>query len=229
MTEQASLEQQIAGVSALNEPVRRALYLYVARQGGDVGRDEAAEAAGISRGLAAFHLDKLVDEGLLEVSFRRLRGRGGPGAGRPSKLYRRSMRQIDLTLPPRSYELAAHLFGDALAEDRDLHEVAREFGASLGDKATALAGPNAGRAALLDSLETILTAYGYEPYRTAAGDIRLRNCPFHALAQEHRVMVCGMNLALLEGALSTLELGGVETVLDPHPGECCVAFRALHP
>ena len=224
LTEPPDLEQQIAGISSLNEPVRRALYQYVGQRGGDVSRDDAAAAVGISRGLAAFHLDKLVEEGLLEVTFRRLSGRSGPGAGRPSKLYRRSSRQIELTLPPRSYELAARLFADAL-EGEDLRKVAHEFGGSVGMEARAIAGQEAGREKLLDSLEAVLTAYGFEPYHNPNGELRMRNCPFHALAQRHRVLVCGMNLALMEGALETLRSDGVEAVLDPRPGECCVAFR----
>ena len=53
------LERQIAAIALLNEPVRRGLYLYVAKRRRDVGRDEAARALHISRALAAFHLDRL--------------------------------------------------------------------------------------------------------------------------------------------------------------------------
>src|SRR6058998_2069336 len=103
------LERQLEDLSVLADPVRRALYLHVLSRNDDVSRDQAARALRISRALAAFHLDKLVEAGLLEVSFRRLSGRSGPGAGRPSKLYRRSPQQIDMTLPARRYELAARL------------------------------------------------------------------------------------------------------------------------
>src|SRR5437660_8763140 len=124
--------EEIDGIAALQEPVRRALYRYVVQEGREVTRDEAAEALEISRGLAAFHLDKLAEEELLAVSYRRLTGRSGPGAGRPSKLYRRSLRQFDITLPPRSYELAARLFARALdgssgTPPPSLQEVARRF------------------------------------------------------------------------------------------------------
>src|SRR5215210_4980262 len=93
------LAAQISAIAALNEPIRRALYTYVAEQAGPVGRDEAAEAAGITRELAAFHLDRLLDEGLLDVEYRRLSGRSGPGAGRPAKLYHPSRRQVQVSLP----------------------------------------------------------------------------------------------------------------------------------
>src|SRR2546423_55622 len=107
---------QISAIAALNEPIRRALYAYVLEQPGPVGRDEAAEAVGITRELAAFHLDKLLEEGLLDVEYRRLSGRSGPGAGRPAKLYHPSRRQVQVILPGRHYELAARLMAEALEE-----------------------------------------------------------------------------------------------------------------
>src|SRR5512134_1888530 len=108
-------EHTIGRIAALADPVRRALYEYVAGSGDDVSRDQAARAARVARPLAAFHLDKLVEHGLLETSYRRLTGRRGPGAGRPAKLYRRSALQLDISLPARDYELAARLFARALA------------------------------------------------------------------------------------------------------------------
>src|ERR1051325_11135931 len=102
---QDRLLAEIAGVWVLAEPVRRALSPHRCGPGGEVTRDQAAAAVDTSRSMAGFHLDRLVEEGLLDASFRRLTGRSGPGAGRPSKLYRRSGRQLSVSLPPRSYEL----------------------------------------------------------------------------------------------------------------------------
>src|SRR5581483_11937951 len=93
----------VASLGSLGAPTRRALYGYVSRQGEPVGRDEAAAAAGIGRTLAAYHLDRMVEDGLLEVSFARRTGRRGPGAGRPAKLYRRASREFSISLPPRDY------------------------------------------------------------------------------------------------------------------------------
>src|SRR5512144_564605 len=107
------LGRQIESLAVLDEPVRRKLYLYVVGRGGDVSREEAARGVRVSRALAAFHLDKLVEADLLQASFRRLGGRKGPGAGRPSKLYRRSSAQLDVSLPRRSYELAGHILTQA--------------------------------------------------------------------------------------------------------------------
>jgi len=223
--------EEIDGIAALQEPVRRALYRYVVQEGREVTRDEAAEALEISRGLAAFHLDKLAEEELLAVSYRRLTGRSGPGAGRPSKLYRRSLRQFDITLPPRSYELAARLFARALdgssgTPPPSLQEVARGFGRNLGLEARERAGENAAAGALLDAMQVVLEGYGFEPRRDPDGRIRLRNCPFHALSAEYRTLVCGMNLSIMDGVVEGLGASGVEAALEPWPGMCCVVFSA---
>src|SRR5439155_1139106 len=106
----------VRAIAALDEPTRRSLYELVAAGHDEIGRDQAASAVGISRELAAFHLDRLVDAGLLEVGYRRLSGRSGPGAGRPAKLYRRTSRQFEVSLPPRRYEAIADLFAECLEQ-----------------------------------------------------------------------------------------------------------------
>jgi predicted ArsR family transcriptional regulator len=224
------LEQEIAGLASLGEPARRALYLYVAGRPGEVSRDEAARVAGISRSLAGFHLDRLVEEGLLQVSFRRLSGRSGPGAGRPAKLYRRSNRQVEVTLPERRYELAARILATAIDASeapktrKALVRTARGIGEQIGADARARAGSRPGRKHLLAGMVDALTEQGYEP-EAAGGELRLRNCPFHALVAEHRDLVCGMNLALIEGVVEGLELPAAKPVLAPAAGMCCVCVR----
>ena len=228
--EPEQLAQQVAALAALEEPARRSLYLYVVNRQREVGRDEAAQAVGVSRTLAGFHLDRLVAEGLLEPSFRRLSGRTGPGAGRPAKLYRRSSRQLDVSLPSRSYELAARILAtavDASSNPRQQHalgKAARQIGEGIGAEAKARAGSRPGKKRLVAGTVAALAAHGYEPERTP-GEIRLHNCPFHALVSEHKELVCGMNLALIEGVVAGLDLTGVKPVLDPKPGMCCVALR----
>lgn len=235
MRRRRELEQQIHGVAALEDPVRRSLYLYVAAQAREVGRAEAARAVGVSRALAAFHLDKLVEEGLLEVGYRRLSGRQGPGAGRPAKVYRRSGRQLELTLPERRYELAARLLAQALTADSEadpralVDRGARRLGMQLGEEGRRRAGPRASEVRLLARAEEVLRAHGYEPFRSENGEIRLRNCPFHALARQYAPLVCSMNLALLEGLVAGLGLEGVDVLLDPRPDLCCVALRPGRP
>lgn len=230
MTDPNRLEQGIAGLASLSEPARRKLYLYVAGRSGEVSRDEAARAAGISRGLAGFHLDRLVEQGLLEASFRRLTGRSGPGAGRPAKLYRRSSRPVEVSLPARRYELAARILATAIDSSdtpktrKALVKTARGIGERIGAEARARAGSRAGRQRLFAEMTGALAEQGYEPV-TAGGEVRLRNCPFHALVSEHKDLVCGMNLALIEGVVEGMELPAAKPVLAPTPGMCCVCLR----
>src|SRR5438132_924455 len=105
----SSYEADLERLAMLREPTRNRLYEFVERQAHPVSRDEAAAAIGITRELAAFHLDRLVDVGLLRAEYRRLGGRTGPGAGRTSKLYRRSRHQVQVSLPHRDHELLARL------------------------------------------------------------------------------------------------------------------------
>jgi len=207
--------------------VRRSLYRYVATQAGDVSRDAAAGALGVQRPLAAFHLDKLVEAGLLEATYRRLTGRTGPGAGRPAKLYRRSSSEHSVSLPPRHYDLAAELLAEAVEEAGDrparesLTEVARRFGRRLGEGVRGRLEARASRERRMAALSEAVSRYGYEPRREGPA-LRLANCPFHALSEGHRDLVCGMNLSLFEGVVDGLDVDDLEARQDVRPGECCV-------
>lgn len=222
MTDDARSDD-LAALRLLDDPVRRRLYEWVAAQPEPVGREHAARATGVSRGLATFHLDKLAEAGLLEASYRRLTGRVGPGAGRPARIYWRSPREFSVTVPERRYQRAADLFAAALerigggSPPPVLTEVARDTGAEIGSGG----GRGSGHTRLVRALER----GGYEPITDSSGTIRLRNCPFDALAERHRSLVCGTNLALAEGIVSGAGARGVLPVLDPQLGYCCVAFR----
>jgi predicted ArsR family transcriptional regulator len=219
----------LASVSSLDDPVRGRLYEFVCRRPEPVGRDEAAAGVGIGRALAVYHLDKLVESGLLAALYRRPPGRSGPGAGRPAKVYTRSSREFAVTVPPREYELAARLLVQAVEADdtgasRDaLRKAAQQLGIELGGQFRD-APAHVGTAR--DDLEQLLSEHGFEPSLGRDGTIRLLNCPFHQLAQRHREVVCGMNLALIEGLVEGLRLSGLHPVLDPQPGQCCVAVGA---
>lgn len=212
-------DADVSAIAALDEPTRRRLYDHVVRQPGPVSKDEAAAALGLARQTAAFHLDRLADESLLDVVYERRSGRSGPGAGRPAKLYRRSTKQITVNLPDRRYELAGRLLAQAVEESDAtgepvravLHRKAEELGNQLGEQ---------NRTGAFD----LLQRYGFEPHREGEG-IVLANCPFHALAREHTQTVCGMNLHLLRGVLSGLDEAGLEACLAPSPGRCCVQLQ----
>jgi len=225
--------EELRSVAALAEPARRALYDYVASQPAPVGREEAAEATGMTRATAGFHLDRLLEAGLLETESRRLTGRRGPGAGRPAKLYRRARRDVAVSLPPRRYELAAQLLAESVEQalhggralGECLTEAARVRGATLGAAVRARVRARSSRTRVLASIGEVLAGEGYEPAVTS-GEVTLRNCPFDALADRHRELVCGMNLDLLDGMARELSPWQVTAQLEPADGMCCVRVRA---
>jgi predicted ArsR family transcriptional regulator len=216
----------ISAVAALDEPTRRRLYEFVVREATPVSRDEAADAVGAPRTTVAFHLDKLAAEGLLEVVYERRTGRSGPGAGRPSKLYRRSPGHISVSLPERRYELAARLLADAFHEAETagqppsavLRRRARELGKDIGQASRSTHPGDHG-----DAMHT-LQDFGFEP-RSAGDAVVLVNCPFHSIAQQHTDLVCGMNLCLVDGILDGLATTGLSARLAPEPGHCCVRLE----
>lgn len=214
--------EDIDAIAVLQDPVRRRLYEYVAAQGREVGRNEAAEAAGVARTLAAHHLDKLTDAGLLESGSRRLTGRSGPGAGRPAKVYTRAPAERSVSLPARDYRTAAELLAEAAEEaglDAGLCAAARRRGEALRGAAAPCGG--------FEEAMELLAARGYEPHLEVETEetgrvVRMRNCPFHAVSERFPPLVCGMNLALLEGLLGVE--GPVRARMDARPGECCVVL-----
>jgi DNA-binding transcriptional ArsR family regulator len=111
---EGAIADDAARIGALADDTRRSLYEYVVTQREPVGREQAAGAVGVPLHTASFHLDKLVDAGLLETEFRRLTGRRGPGAGRPSKLYLRADREVAVSLPARRYDLAGDILAAAI-------------------------------------------------------------------------------------------------------------------
>jgi len=224
------LDTGAAAIGVLADPTRRALYEYVAGQPDAVGRDAAASELGIAKHTVSFHLDRLADEGLLEVEFRRLSGRTGPGAGRPSKLYRRARREFAVTLPPRRYELVGDILAAAVGRaaagtdlDTALAQSARDEGRSVADQAGGVR-PSPG----LDDLAAVLARQGYEPAVEPAAVV-LANCPFDALAHKHTALVCGLNRSFVQGVADGLGCAGVTARLEPGPDRCCVTVRADGP
>jgi predicted ArsR family transcriptional regulator len=208
-------DERVAAVGALDDPVRRALLDLVAAADGFVSRDEAARALGLSRRTAALHLDRLAEKGLLDVEYRRLTGRTGPGAGRPSKLYRRSTLEVEVSVPERHYDVAGEIMAAGVEESTRTGEPVREVVLRLASAAGREHGARS------ETFEHALTDLGFEPRPDGEGGIVLANCPFHRLAQRHTDTVCSLNLELLRGA-SEATGGGHAVVLDPSPGRCCV-------
>jgi predicted ArsR family transcriptional regulator len=227
-TQADAADSAIDSVSVLSEESRRRMFTFIRRARRAVTRDEAAASVGISRKLAAFHLDKLVDAGLLRARYET------PGGvrkvGRQPKVYEPTDGQISVSIPDRRHELLADLLLDAVLTEgagesapqaavRSAEQRGRRLGEAVRQETRpGRLGPERG----LTACEHLLDQYGYEPVRDTSTQLRLRNCPFHPLAAKAPDLVCGMNHAFLNGCLSGLEVNGIQAVLAPEPGECCV-------
>ncbi len=227
------MSDPLSALGVLTEPMRRRVYEHVALTGGEVSRDSVASALGVARSVAAFHLDKLARAGLLDVEYRRPPERRGPGAGRPAKWYRRAAGEVSVSVPERRYALAAELLARAVeragaegdAVDGVLADVARAHGRGAAHELRAAAsgitdGPGVES---VERLADFLARQGYEP-RMSEGAITMANCPFHALVEEHRDLVCRMNHAWLSGVTEAAGLPPGTARLDPASGRCCVTI-----
>lgn len=207
------------------------MYTFIRAARRPVTRDEAAAAVGISRKLAAFHLDKLVEAGALSAHY------GQPGGmrkvGRAPKVYEPSGADIRVSIPPRSHEMLAGILLDTVLTHGHGEEarsvalrVAGQRGRAIGAAERDQARPGRlGTERALTLISGLLERCGFEPAREAPGCVRLRNCPFHPLASRAPEVVCGINQAFLAGVLAGLDAPTVEAVLRPHRGECCVELR----
>ena len=228
----AGFPAAVTAIAALGDPTRRALYRYIAAQGVPVGREDAAAAVGVPHHVARFHLDRLHDAGLLQLEYKRPTGRGGPGAGRPAKLYRPGPAEFSASIPERRYDLAGLVLTQAVATAiatdtpaaQALEEAAGEAGRAIGQAARAQADRTGEEAGSLGAALETLDAYGFSPRAEGRGYV-LGNCPFHALSAQLPEVVCRMNLALIAGALRATGAHSASAHLDPAEGRCCVTVQ----
>lgn len=211
----ANLDERLESVAALGDPVRRQMYQVLQRSAEGLTRNQLADLTGLAASTLLFHLEKLVDAGLLNVEFRKLGERSGPGSGRPAKLYRLARDEVAASVPDRRYDLAAELMAaaidtsirDNLAIEQALTKTAYDAGHRLGTEA--------------GSIHGVLDENGYEPYPDGDGGFLLHNCPFHRLSRSHTEVVCGLNGALLTGALEGSGDTSHAVAPDPEGPYCC--------
>jgi predicted ArsR family transcriptional regulator len=211
------LNETIVRLCLLDDPARRAAYLAVRTAGRPLTRAEVADEAGVSVRLAAFHLEKLLSEGFLEATYER--GESSVGVGHPAKRYRPTGLELEVSIPPRRYDLAAEILAEALEADspdsplESLADVAVEYGRQVGRRARARDGGS--------RLLTALRVIGYEP-ALSGDDVVLRNCPFRHVAQARPEIICQMNLAFVAGVLAGTKSRSLHAVPSPSTGRCCV-------
>jgi predicted ArsR family transcriptional regulator len=216
----------LTAVALLAEPTRRRLYLYLRERQEPVGREEAARHTGVKLRLVAFHLDRMAEAGLLEVEYRRLSGRVGPGAGRPAKVYSVSSRSFSVEVPQTRYALAASMMATALSAGgpgadgaKSLQDVATAAGESLGGEIRRQARTKGARQ---EAVHRKLTQLGYEPQVQESGEWTLRNCIFAELSASHRELVCPMNAAFMTGLLDGARVRSLHVERRTAPPGCCV-------
>jgi predicted ArsR family transcriptional regulator len=215
------LNETIDRLCVLDDPARWAAYLAVRTAAGPLTRAEVADEVGISVRLAAFHLEKLLAEGFVEASYER--DERSVVVGHPAKRYRPTDLQLEVSIPPRRYDLAAEILAEALDEassapaEETLADVAAEFGRHVGRRARARNGDS--------RLLTALRFIGYEP-ATTGDDVSLRNCPFKHVAEARPEVICRMNLAFVAGVIVGAQSRSHHAVLSRSPGRCCVVVAA---
>jgi predicted ArsR family transcriptional regulator len=213
------LNETVVRLCVLDDPARWAAYVAVRMASHPLKRAEVANEVGISVKLAAFHLEKLVSEGFLEATYER--DEVSVGVGHPAKRYRPTGLELEVSIPPRRYDLAAEILAEALETDssdlpaESLADVAAEYGRQFGRRTRARNGGS--------RLLTALRVVGYEP-ATSGDDVILRNCPFRHVAQARPEIICQMNLAFVAGVLAGTKSGSRHAVLSPSTGRCCVVL-----
>jgi predicted ArsR family transcriptional regulator len=224
--------ERLEALAALREPIRRSLYRYVERRLAPVSRDDAARAAKVSRAMAAFHLDKLVELGLLRAEYRRLSGKTGRGAGRPSKLYRRSRREFSVTLPKRNHELLARLLAETAAASRvdgANDGVAHRYGRSLGARARKRISSRAAPPRVSRCVSDVLEDIGFEPIESGQGDLWTRNCPFDPLSRQFPSVVCQAAIEFVGGVIDGVGTSSLGVERQERADRCCVVLRPALP
>jgi predicted ArsR family transcriptional regulator len=208
----------IAAAAVLDDAVRLRLLHLVSGSANAVTRDGAAAALGVPRSTVAFHLDRLVEAGLLTAEYQRVNGRAGPGAGRPSKTYSRAVGELSISFPERHYDLMGELLATAIENAPD----AASARFALQSAAT-LAGREAGNRA--GTFAQLLAETGYEPSAGPNGTV-LRNCPFHRLARRHSAVVCAANQAFLCAAANATGGDPRNVLLEPTAEGCCIRIAS---
>jgi predicted ArsR family transcriptional regulator len=194
--------------------------------GSPVGVQEIAGRAGLHPNTARFHLDALVEAGL---AARAPKERTTPG--RPSMAYRAVAGGGPLGR--RRYRLLAEMLTSLIAgmmpePGEAATEAGREWGRYLTEQPAPYQRLDAGQA--VRRLTAALAEIGFAPEAVADGiqyQLRLRQCPFREVAENHQDVVCQLHLGLMQGALAQMRAPVTADRLEPfaEPG-LCIAYLA---
>lgn len=213
--------------STLGDPTRRSIYLTVRESAEPMTAAQIATAFNIHANVARHHLDRLADEGYLEVTRKRPDGQNGPGAGRPAKCYTSTNKEIELQFPARRYDLLADLLIRVIQrlEPERASEIAAQVGHEYGvELAGTLELPDAGFDSALTAVQQAMVNVGFA-VNTNTNDRQLlmSHCPFGRTAFDHPEVVCSLDRGIVNGLMEALH-HSTDTITAPKEnwGEDCV-------
>jgi predicted ArsR family transcriptional regulator len=197
-------------LDALGDDELRRTLLFVRAEGRPVSADGVGRALEAPRTAARWRLERLVDAGLLVSHFERRSGRGGPGAGRPAKLYAAAPETMPVEFPRRRSETLVALLMRAIPERRRAREL-RDVGMAFGEELARSAGIRRTAAPVSKGLERVsrgLGALGFdasvESVTSGQAVIRSATCPLRPLVVADagaREIDVGMWRGLVEAAV----------------------------
>ncbi len=214
--------------STLGDPTRRSIYLTVRESAEPMTAAQIAAAFNIHANVARHHLDRLADEGYLEVTRRRPEGKNGPGAGRPAKCYTPTDKEIELQFPARRYDLLADLLIRVVQrlEPERASEIAAQVGHDYGvELAGTLDLPDAGFDSVLATVQQAMVNVGFAvDTNTNSRQLLMSHCPFGRTAFDHPEVVCSLDRGIVNGLMEALH-HATDTVTAPKEtwGEDCVS------
>ena len=194
--------------------------------GSPAGVRDIADQAGLHPNTARFHLDALVDAGL---AARAPKERTTPG--RPSMAYRAVAGGE--TMGRRRYRLLAEMLTSLIAgmlpkPGEAAGEAGREWGRYLTEPPPPYQRLDAGEA--VERLAATLAEIGFAPEAVTDGtqdQLRLRQCPFREVAENHQDVVCQLHLGLMQGALAQMRAPVTADRLQPFAEpSLCIAYLA---
>ena len=192
--------------------------------GSPLGVKEVADRAGLHSNTARFHLDALVEAGL---AARAPLARSTPG--RPSMAYQAI--EGGGAAGRRRYRLLAEMLTTMIAgvmpkPDKAATEAGREWGRYLTEQPPPYQRLEAGEA--IERLTASLEEIGFAPEAVAEGtryQLRLRQCPFREVAQNHQEVVCSLHFGLMQGALAQMRAPVTADRLQPFAEpSLCIAY-----
>jgi predicted ArsR family transcriptional regulator len=213
-----AMSEDLEVLGLLAEPQRARIHAFLGSGSGPRTLQEVCQALGMGRTLAAFHLDKLEQAGLVAAA---AEPEGTGRRGRPARRYELTRRELSASMPPRRYELLAEILLQAAGEHlppEPFIEAAERVAVRRGRRLAADL-PATG------DLWHLLSRLGYEP--AADGErVLLTNCPFERMRAVNTGVVCSVNAALARGYLDGLAATERFTArLRPCPDSCCVVLE----